>query len=210
MTRSVCWLVLLLSWNSPTLVGAQGPGAAPAEAEAVRKIEALGGRVYRNAAGHVEMVDLKGQTIGDEHLAMLQELPALRNLNLDGSGVTDRGLRHLLQVPALEEVSLLRTRVTPAAAQSLKDRHPKIFYVALSPRSAPLALAFVPLIAFPLGAVGIWLMRAAHRKREILAPRTYVQGIAYGLLLVLAAVVIAIMAVVRALGFDFHLSDLAG
>ena len=187
-------------------------GAQPAftDAEAVAEIESLSGRVYRNAAGQVEIVDLKGKIVGDEHLAMLSALPALRNLNLDGSRVTDRGLEQLLQVPALEEVSLLRTSVTPAAARSLNDRHPQIFRVALSPPSNPLVLAAVLLVALPMGAIGTWLFLAARRKREILAPRTYVQGIGYGLLLVITAIVFTIVAIVRFLGFDFHLSDLFG
>ena len=187
-------------------------GAQPAftDAEAVAEIESLSGRVYRNAAGQVEIVDLKGKIVGDEHLAMLSALPALRNLNLDGSRVTDRGLEQLLQVPALEEVSLLRTSVTPAAARSLNDRHPQIFRVALPPPSNPLVLAAVLLVALLMGAIGTWLFLAARRKRESLAPRTYVQGIGYGLLLVITAIVFTIVAIVRFLGFDFHLSDLFG
>ena len=207
MTR-FCWLwsIVLAFSVIPVAVGQQ---PAAAEAETAAKIESLGGRVYRNAVGQVDIIDLKGKVFGDEHLQMLHAFPALRNLSLDGSRVTDAGLEQLLNVPLLEEVSLRRTSVTAAAARSFDDRHPQVFHVALSPRGNPAMLAIIP-IALIMAGVGVWLFRMARRKREILAPRTYVQGIGYGMLLVIVAIVITIVGILNFLGFDFHLSDLAG
>lgn len=207
MTRfSWLWAIVLAFSVIPVAVGQQ---PAAAEAETAAKIESLGGRVYRNAAGQVDIVDLKGNAFGDEHLQMLQAFPALRNLSLDGSRVTDAGLEQLLNVPLLEEVSLRHTSVTTAAAKSFDDRHPQVFHVALSPRGNPAMLAILP-VAFVMAVVGVWLFRMARRKREILAPRTYVQGIGYGVLLVIVAIVFTILGILNFLGFDLHLSDLTG
>jgi hypothetical protein len=207
MTRFSSLWAFVIAFLAVPVANGQQPAAA--EAETAVKIEALGGRVYRNAAGQVDIVDLQGKVFGDEHLGLLQAFPALRNLSLDGSRVTDAGLEQLLNVPLLEEVSLRRTSVTAAAAKSFNDRHPQVFHVALSPRGSPAMLAIVP-VAFVMAAVGIWLFRMTRRKRDILAPRTYVQGLGYGLLLVIVAIVITIVGILNFLGFDFHLSDLAG
>jgi hypothetical protein len=195
----VCFAV-----GSCLMLCAAACGQAAPQDEAVAKIESLGGRVYKNTAGQVDIVDLKGPQITDEHLALLQSLPALRQLSLDGSQVTDRGLDQLLNLPNLEEVSLLRTKVTPQAAQAFNDRHPKVFHVALSPRTRIEVLAAVGVVSVLMAALGAWLMRTSFRKRDILAPRTFVQGIGYGLLLIVVAALLVILTVLRWMGIAFN------
>lgn len=182
----------------------QGQGPVPPAEQAITQIEALGGRVYRNADGRVDMVNLTGDRITDEHLRLLQPLTALRQLSLDGSRVTDQGIEQLLTLPNLEEVSLLRTQVTPEAVQSFKNRHPKIFHVALSPRTGPKMLAIISVVAVPLAIWGAWLMRMSMRKQAVLTQRQYAQGIGYGLLLIVVALVLLILGILKVLGIGIN------
>lgn len=89
--RVILAAILLASFLLPERADAQ---PLPEQA-AVAKIEAKGGRVYRNAAGQVDMVSMTGDQVTNADLELLQSLPALRNLNLDGKCVTDPGLDQL-------------------------------------------------------------------------------------------------------------------
>ena len=187
---------------------AQAPAlAAP---EAIAAIEAIGGRIYRTSDGVVDIVDMKGAKVRDDHLALLQYLPSVRVLNLDGSQVSDGGMEQLLQLPNLEEVSLRGTSVSPAAATALKDRHPKVFHVQVDRKGLRFEQLAVVLILVPMSLCGIWLIRLTQKKRSVLPPHLYARGMFWGVLLVAASVAISLVSIAQMLGFDFHLSDLFG
>lgn len=178
--------------------------------EAIAVIEFIGGRVYRNSEGHADIVDLTGSKVSDEHLVLLQSLPTVRVLNLDGSRVTEGGLEQLLKLPDLEEVSLRGTSVSLAAATALKDRHPKVFVVQMDRKGLSLERLAVLVMSLPMGLLGIWLIRLTAKKRSVLSPRLYARGMIWGILLVVASVVVSAVSIVQSLGVDFHLSDLFG
>lgn len=199
-TIMVCAYALRLDAQAPML-------AAP---EAIATIESIGGRVYRTSDGAVDIVDMKGSKFVDAHLVLLHSLPTVRVLNLDGSQVTDAGMEQLLKLPNLEEVSLRGTSVSPAAATALKDRHPKVYFVEVDPEGLRFERLAVAIVLFPVGLLGIWLIRLTQKKRNVLSPRLYARGMIWGILLVVASVVFLMIAIFQTLGFDFHLSDLFG
>lgn len=177
-------------------------------AEVVTRIEALGGKVYRTPDNEVDIVALTGPRVTDADLKMLRLLPSVRILDLDGSQVTDAGLDEL-QLPRLEEVSLRRTRVSPAAAAAFDRRHPSVYRVTLSPGLRPERMAFAALLLLPL-ALGVWLIAAASRKRQHLTGHQYGRGLAAGLVLVVACVLLIAIALAQALGFDLRVANLFG
>jgi hypothetical protein len=205
---AICAITTTIVCADAAWVDAQVP-IRPAH-EAVASIEALGGRVYRTSDGLVDIVDLKGAMVTDDHLVLLQSLPSVRRLNLDGSRVTDDGLKQLLNLPNLEEVSLRHTPVTPAAAKALKDRHPKIYFVEVDRTGLRFERLALVVIMIPVGLWGAWLIRITRKKRSILPPRLYARGLIWGSLLMVAFVALLTIAIVQTLGFDFHLADLLG
>lgn len=61
----------------------------------------------------VVILEMSNPDVTDETLAVLRDLPRLKELSLDDSAVTDRGLATLAGLPALESLRIARTKVTP-------------------------------------------------------------------------------------------------
>ena len=198
------WAVMVCSLQVADPVHAQ----APAEEQAIAAIEKLGGRVYRNTDGRADIVDLQGKPVRNEELKLLQSLPSVRLVNLDGTRITDEGLDTLEQLPNLEEVSVRRTQVSPAAATALKDRHPKVFRVTVDSKGLRLERLLILVVLIPFGICGVWLISASQRKREILPPKLYARGVGIGAFLILVSLVLSVIAVAQALGFDLNLANM--
>src|SRR6185295_13720107 len=62
---------------------------------------------------------LSASAATDDHLAVLQDLPALQELLLNETKVTDAGFDHLAACKGLQEVNLARTKVTAAGLKKL-------------------------------------------------------------------------------------------
>jgi hypothetical protein len=200
------WLIIgaAVSWASGALAQAPAP-----QQETVARIEALGGRVYRGANGHVDIISLSGTATADADLLLLQSVSTVRSLDLNDTQVTDAGLAHLMNLPDLEEVFLRKTRVTEAAALALKDRHPKVYHVEVSPPFQPRKLAFAALLGIPL-VLGVWLMAAAQKRRHLISPRIYARGRGMGLLLILGSALLMLIAVLQAVGYEITIASLFG
>lgn len=60
------------------------------------------------------------ESVSDDDLALLAELPRLRRLNLSGSGITDAGLTHFAKLTQLESLSLNETSISDVGLEQLK------------------------------------------------------------------------------------------
>jgi len=76
--------------------------------------------MHIGALRKVWFVDLTNTPVGDEQLAYLAELPALRTLKLADTKVTDAGLQHLKNLHRLEWLDVSRTGVTDAGLEHLR------------------------------------------------------------------------------------------
>jgi Leucine-rich repeat (LRR) protein len=71
--------------------------------------------------------------VTDETLAVLRNLPRLKELSLDDSAVTDRGLAVLAGLPALESLRVARTKITPdGVAAFLASPPPRLRQIDVS------------------------------------------------------------------------------
>ena len=117
--------------------------------EAVKAIEALGGRVKLDESGNVSnvvlsntkvsdagLVHLKGLTslttlglfntkITDAGLVNLKGLTSLTTLGLGGTGISDAGLVHLKGLTSLRSLFLKGTKVSEAGVKELQAAIPK-------------------------------------------------------------------------------------
>src|SRR5262245_50624478 len=64
----------------------------------LREIEALGGKIEKDAGGTVISVDLSNRTIADEWLAGLGDLPGLTDVYLTNTEISDAGVRNLSKI----------------------------------------------------------------------------------------------------------------
>jgi len=118
----VIFLLALLSGSCQT-----GPGLKQeektAEAEAVTRIEALGGEVERDAALRDEpviRVHLGGTAITDDDLEILRSLQQVRVINLYGTQITDQGLAHLSEMTSIDELQLSGTSISDEGLEHLQ------------------------------------------------------------------------------------------
>ncbi len=95
------------------------------EADAVKLVEKLGGKIMRDdkqPAKPVVGVDLSLKKVTDADLKELKELKQLASLNLFGCrAVTDAGVKELKELKQLDSLILMRTQVTEAGVKELKD-----------------------------------------------------------------------------------------
>ena len=112
--RAAC-LVALAAWSST----ARGLEPLPAEAAAVAAVQARGGDVAYDAAGHVAKIDLANRPASDADLRLIAALPKLRTLEAWGAEITDRGIEALASSPVLEQLVLENTDITDVGAKSL-------------------------------------------------------------------------------------------
>jgi internalin A len=69
-------------------------------------VDALGGKVDRNAAGEAIAVHLRGAWVSDTELLDLAQLPTLERLDLSHTRITDEGLLHLKPAKQIKELNL--------------------------------------------------------------------------------------------------------
>jgi hypothetical protein len=69
-------------------------------------------------------LDLAGNRITDDGLALIARMPNLESLDLTATDVTDAGLVHLRALKKLTSLSLGGTRVTPQGARALQSALP--------------------------------------------------------------------------------------
>lgn len=206
MRTSTCLLSLLLAVFLLAAKSDGQPPVGPAQ-QAIARIEAQGGRVYRDPQPEVDIVAWRAAT--DAELPLLAALPRLRVLDLDGSAVTDAGLEHLLKLPQLQEVSLRQTRVTAVAAATFKDRHPGVYRVELSPGFQPLKLLIAVVLLIPL-LFGGWLISITRRKRAVLSPYLYARGMAWGVAIIAVTALLLVVAIAQACGIALNVANLFG
>jgi hypothetical protein len=116
MLRSPLFSLLLAS------LAAGGVCADQAEADALRMIERLGGRIRqdKNAEGEPGVaVDLRSTPTSDADLKRLAGLTNLRELLLNDTRVADAGLKHLGALLRLRRLYLAGTGVTDAGLKEL-------------------------------------------------------------------------------------------
>jgi RNA polymerase sigma factor (sigma-70 family) len=95
------------------------------EADAVKLVEKLGGKITRDdqqPGKPVVEVDLQVTRVTDADLKDLKGLKKLTTLNLFGcKGVTDAGVKELKELKQLTSLYLYRSQVTEAGVKELKD-----------------------------------------------------------------------------------------
>lgn len=144
--RGILFLVVLVS---ATLFGANWIYQRAALRRVDAEIQRVGAVVQRDAAGHVEQINIWPAQAMDADLDLLGRLPRLRMLNLQNTGATDEHLRRIVEVAGtrLRELYLSTTRVTDAGCEHLA----RIQY---------LESVFVEDTA--IRADGLRILRAAH------------------------------------------------
>jgi Leucine-rich repeat (LRR) protein len=100
--------------------------ADEAEDKAVKAIQEMGGRIYRDEKAKdkpIVFVSLNGTEVADpelKHLAKhLAGLKQLQTLGLRRTKVTDKGLEHLAGLKQLQTLGLVSTQVTDAGLKHL-------------------------------------------------------------------------------------------
>jgi hypothetical protein len=94
----------------------------PAEAKAVALVEARGGSIAYDDAGHVKAVDLAERPATDADLAVLAELPKLAGLEVWGAEISDSGMAAVARMAGLTQLALENTDVTDAGAAEIARR----------------------------------------------------------------------------------------
>ncbi len=149
-----CGFVFMAMWAMLPLVAAPAASAAAKPyraattvAEAIARIEELGGTVRRASIkddslevdfqhcganfadshlqyllplGKVAVLRLKNTAVTDAGVAHLAKLSSLRRLHLDKTAVTDAGLRHLVGLKELELLNLYGTAIGDAGLETLR------------------------------------------------------------------------------------------
>lgn len=86
----------------------------------------------------VAILEMSNPDVTDETLAVLRDLPGLKELSLDDSAVTDRGLAALSDLASLESLRVARTKITPeGVAAFLASPPPKLRQIDVSGNGIP-------------------------------------------------------------------------
>lgn len=93
------------------------------EADAIRQLEEIGGRISQIAADSEDLevsLYLAGKTVTDEHVELLADISNVKWLNLANTSVTDEGLSVLVERP-LNRLHLEKTGIGDDGLVHLKD-----------------------------------------------------------------------------------------
>ena len=120
--RALLWVCLVQSSAGLPSIAAEGARIRPAEEEPriVRKLEALGGRIFKNGERVVE-VKLDRTQVTDEDLKLVAVLPEVTDLSLEQTQVGDTGMSHLKALAKLEWLNLFGTQVGDNGLKHLKE-----------------------------------------------------------------------------------------
>lgn len=89
----------------------------------------------------VVILEMGNKDVTDGTLAMLGELPKLKELTLNDSSVTDAGLATLAQLPRLESLRIARTQVTPDGVRAfLAAPPPRLRQIDVSGNDIPTSI----------------------------------------------------------------------
>ena len=105
--------------------------AAPARAQAIKRIAELSGRTAPPApapSDRVLLIDLSGTPATDADLGLLLALPELQHLDLSDTKTTDEGLKHVAVLRGLRSLELKNTSVTGLGLTYLKSL-PQLGYI---------------------------------------------------------------------------------
>jgi DNA-binding beta-propeller fold protein YncE len=94
--------------------------AKPGERAALLAVTEAGANVILDDSGSVTSVQLEGCVFPDSLLAVLRDLPRMKQLQLGHSKVTDAGLQHLRSLNALESLTLIQTNIGDAGLVHLE------------------------------------------------------------------------------------------
>jgi len=103
---------------------AAGAAPSPEVADAIAKIQKIGGTVMQLAMNDDSLVvdfHLGGTALTDDGLAHVKLLPKVVQLDLKDTQITDAGLAHLAALGTLNRLHLEKTKVTDAGLAHLKD-----------------------------------------------------------------------------------------
>src|SRR5687767_10312581 len=85
--------------------------AKPGERAAILAVTTVGANVILDDSGSVASVQLEGCVFHNSVLAVLHDLPRLKQLQLGHSKVTDAGLEHLRGLDTVESLTLIQTNI---------------------------------------------------------------------------------------------------
>src|SRR5207247_952265 len=85
--------------------------AKPAERAALLAVTGAGANIILDEAGSVVSVQLEGCVFPDSLLAVLHELPYMKQLQFGHSKISDAGLSHLRGCNGLESLTLIQTNI---------------------------------------------------------------------------------------------------
>src|SRR4029453_9437367 len=104
------------------VIAIEGPARGPADEESqiVRRLEALGGRIFKNGERVVE-VKLDRTQVTDEDLKLVAVLSEVTDLSLEQTQVGDTGMSHLKALAKLEWLNLFGTQVGDNGLKHLKE-----------------------------------------------------------------------------------------
>lgn len=113
----------LILMTSLFVVGGAKADETPAEANDLKQIEFLGGRLLRSGSQPdlaVTEIEFDGsKKFGDESIGLLRTIRNLRRLSLDRTSVTDAGLNEFLNLVGLTQLSVRNTNVTDIGLEIL-------------------------------------------------------------------------------------------
>jgi internalin A len=85
-------------------------------------VAGLGGKVERDAAGHVVAVNLRGAWVDDVEMIDIARLPKLQRLDLSHTRITDEGMLHLKPASQIEDLNLYYAEwVTDQGMMAIKN-----------------------------------------------------------------------------------------
>ena len=89
----------------------------------------------------VAILEMGNKDVTDDTLALLDDLPNLKELTLNDSSVTDAGLAKLAQIPKLESLRIARTQVTAEGVRAfLATPPPRLRQIDVSGNEIPTSI----------------------------------------------------------------------
>jgi lactate permease len=112
----------VIPWIVPgeTAPAAQQASGGPNEEDAARRLEQLGGTVFRKS-GRVVEVNLNRTKVSDAELKLVSGFDAMTDLSLEETAIGDAGLAQLAGLKELRWLNLYRTRVGDEGLARLKS-----------------------------------------------------------------------------------------